>query len=508
MQAPRYQDIIQQPHLLREVDLTLLKSWAETYPQVPLFRALLAAKGMQEGDSNAANWLETAAIYASDRRQLKRLIQVWESEVDGQSTMDHGNKNADNGQSAMDYGIADAGGDVNKDRRHESDSYLTEDGRQETTNHENTEDRPSTIDHENVDDLKETGDGRLETKDEKEEYDLTKELDLENLQMDLVVAERPAEDGSSVAEESGQDIYSPATDEVIESELAVVSIETTQEEISENDFQETPDAGEAVNEPDGSATIGQWSADDIDFLRTIGKWEEEAIAKESSVKEEEWIMEAPGKKIHVLKLTDIIDQGLVQTDIRWLAPWLEDFQFSHTPSQPVRKQTEPVVEVVAPKTPDTPITTASVAPASALLTEERVIQKEDVPSETLSSTHSFEEWLTILAQKQKSDSADAPIFDLPQADMMKGISDVNSPESNFARLAVEETASALGEEEVKKMAEESISVRDEMATETLARIYVKQGKISHALKVYEILIQKYPEKSSYFAAQIQQLKAE
>jgi hypothetical protein len=39
-------------------------------------------------------------------------------------------------------------------------------------------------------------------------------------------------------------------------------------------------------------------------------------------------------------------------------------------------------------------------------------------------------------------------------------------------------------------------------TETLARVYLEQKKISKAIQAYEILILKYPEKSSFFADRI------
>ena len=43
-------------------------------------------------------------------------------------------------------------------------------------------------------------------------------------------------------------------------------------------------------------------------------------------------------------------------------------------------------------------------------------------------------------------------------------------------------------------------------TETLAKIYVKQGKYEDALKAYKILCLKYPEKISLFANQIDFIK--
>lgn len=48
----------------------------------------------------------------------------------------------------------------------------------------------------------------------------------------------------------------------------------------------------------------------------------------------------------------------------------------------------------------------------------------------------------------------------------------------------------------------SVEDRDEIVTETLARIYLKQNNYSRAIKVYEQLSLKNPEKRAYFASQI------
>ena len=53
---------------------------------------------------------------------------------------------------------------------------------------------------------------------------------------------------------------------------------------------------------------------------------------------------------------------------------------------------------------------------------------------------------------------------------------------------------------------ESIQENQEIFTETLADIYAKQGNKDKAIKIYEHLYLKYPEKHIYFAAQIERLK--
>jgi hypothetical protein len=45
-----------------------------------------------------------------------------------------------------------------------------------------------------------------------------------------------------------------------------------------------------------------------------------------------------------------------------------------------------------------------------------------------------------------------------------------------------------------------------LMTETLAKVYLEQKKYQKAIQAYEILILKYPEKSSFFANRISDIK--
>ncbi len=60
--------------------------------------------------------------------------------------------------------------------------------------------------------------------------------------------------------------------------------------------------------------------------------------------------------------------------------------------------------------------------------------------------------------------------------------------------------------ELNNKIETSSENRPYLMTETLARVYLEQNKYNKAIQAYEILILKYPEKSSFFANRISDIK--
>ncbi len=58
----------------------------------------------------------------------------------------------------------------------------------------------------------------------------------------------------------------------------------------------------------------------------------------------------------------------------------------------------------------------------------------------------------------------------------------------------------------KDLSKDSSKFSEELASENLAKIFLKQGKKKDAEKIYKKLISKFPQKKTYFADQIEKLK--
>lgn len=112
------------------------------------------------------------------------------------------------------------------------------------------------------------------------------------------------------------------------------------------------------------------------------------------------------------------------------------------------------------------------------------------------STLTFDEWLYYLSSHKEETKQKEAIA--PEKSLIDQFLD-NA--STLSRIKVEQGT-------VNEDLTEQLTPPEELeiVSESLAQLYFKQGYFDKALKMYEKLILKYPEKSIYFASSIQEIK--
>jgi len=118
--------------------------------------------------------------------------------------------------------------------------------------------------------------------------------------------------------------------------------------------------------------------------------------------------------------------------------------------------------------------------------------------------HSFSEWLKITSFKPiirpgEIEKKEQPI--ISQKSLEKKLNLIDK----FIELNPKITP-IRQDHELADLASKNLIKSDALMTETLARIYLEQKQYTKAIKSYEILSLKYPEKSGFFADQIKAIQ--
>jgi hypothetical protein len=82
----------------------------------------------------------------------------------------------------------------------------------------------------------------------------------------------------------------------------------------------------------------------------------------------------------------------------------------------------------------------------------------------------------------------------------------NEPIKNYIQEQIETKNTKINPEETYKPKSIDTIDFEEIVSETLAKLYLKQGHKEKGIRMYEKLILKFPEKSVYFASEIEKLK--
>ena len=110
-------------------------------------------------------------------------------------------------------------------------------------------------------------------------------------------------------------------------------------------------------------------------------------------------------------------------------------------------------------------------------------------------THSFQQWLKISTQKPISRKKPMTNTENIDKELIINRFIENNPKITSAKKD-ENIVIAVSESRTENF----------LMTETLAKVYLEQKKFSSAIKAYDILSLKYPEKSGFFADQIRKIK--
>ena len=120
-------------------------------------------------------------------------------------------------------------------------------------------------------------------------------------------------------------------------------------------------------------------------------------------------------------------------------------------------------------------------------TGEKVLEPQ-TPPETLR----FSEWASYLKTRRLKE---------PEEELNKKFELIDVFLAKQGRIVPDKTIDSN-----EDLSEKSWASTDELMTETLAKVFVKQKKYNKALEAYQILGLKYPEKNSFFADQIKEIK--
>lgn len=117
---------------------------------------------------------------------------------------------------------------------------------------------------------------------------------------------------------------------------------------------------------------------------------------------------------------------------------------------------------------------------------------------SVNEKHSFQEWLQLSRFKpiERNTTESQSIEDFDKKKKLELI-------DKF--LEANPKIPPISKDDVTPIVQPTIEDKSYLMTETLARVYLEQKKYSRAIQAYEILILKYPEKSSFFADRISEI---
>ncbi len=154
---------------------------------------------------------------------------------------------------------------------------------------------------------------------------------------------------------------------------------------------------------------------------------------------------------------------------------------------------------------------------SVKISEEKEEKEETIPeietNEPLQfsekDTYSFAQWLQLTQAKPIQRNETTAPSEAPKETQSSISQEEKERKFELIEKFIQERPKILPKEPTQKstnLAKPYTSAPDTLMTETLAKVYLQQNNYKKAIKAYEILILKNPEKSGFFADQIRAIK--
>ncbi|MBR9853780.1 MAG: hypothetical protein GYB37_04270 [Algicola sp.] len=117
---------------------------------------------------------------------------------------------------------------------------------------------------------------------------------------------------------------------------------------------------------------------------------------------------------------------------------------------------------------------------------------------TKKEKHSFTEWLQLTSSTEEPEETQEEVME--ELERKKKFALLDKFIQNNPKIVPKETNPKVNIKESTRID------KNELMTETLAKVYLEQKKYKKAIQAFKILSLKYPEKSGFFADQIQAVK--
>ncbi|MCA0429725.1 MAG: hypothetical protein LCH32_04415 [Bacteroidetes bacterium] len=247
--------------------------------------------------------------------------------------------------------------------------------------------------------------------------------------------------------------------------------------------------------------------DDKPALET--KVKEEENTNNEDLNEIKTVLNQIKEDINILKATELSEHKIIETDVK------EENLESNTENQNLSVQN---LEIDIQK-----------AASDAYVNEEYFESSPSFKKEEQITPTNFIEWVKFLNNKNGatedelkqteilSDEKNNPKLKIVQnleTETDKVIENQTKKQKNIELIdkIIQSNPGSIRNKDEKRIfianaqAKESLLENEHLVTETLAKIYALQGHISKAIRAYEILCLKIPQKSVYFASLIKNLK--